>query len=148
MFLLDTNVISELRKTTENKINQGVLPALLEELYSERKKVKRQMAKAQQDGNKLLADILDSTQLAIKVSLNSCYGFLGRCQGNLILKELGSIVTSVGRMLIDQSKEYSEGPFIDFVKKSGLLTHKLEYKPTKLTDNEKKDILKRFKSNN
>jgi len=131
-----------------NKINQGVLPALLEELYSERKKVKRQMAKAQQDGNKLLADILDSTQLAIKVSLNSCYGFLGRCQGNLILKELGSIVTSVGRMLIDQSKEYSEGPFIDFVKKSGLLTHKLEYKPTKLTDNEKKDILKRFKSNN
>jgi DNA polymerase elongation subunit (family B) len=86
-------------------INKGVLPALLEELYSERKRVKREMAQAQKDGNKLLADILDSTQLAIKVSLNSCYGFLGRGQGNLILKELGSIVTSVGRMLIEQSRD-------------------------------------------
>lgn len=108
-----------------NKMNIGVLPALLEELYSERKKVKKQMAKAQQEGNKLLADILDSTQQAIKVSLNSCYGFLGRCQGNLILKELGSIVTSVGRMLIDQSKEYAEGPFLQHVKDNNLLTHKM-----------------------
>jgi DNA polymerase elongation subunit (family B) len=108
-----------------NKINQGVLPALLEELYSERKKIKKQMAKAQQEGNKVLADILDSTQLAIKVSLNSTYGFLGRCQGNLILKELGSIVTSVGRMLIEQSKEFAEGQFLQFVKDNNLLTHKL-----------------------
>jgi len=51
------------------KINQGVLPALLEELYAERKKVKKRMAKAYENGDKLLADILNSTQLAIKVSL-------------------------------------------------------------------------------
>jgi len=89
---------------TGEVVNKGVLPALLEELYAERKRVKREMAQAQKDGNKLLADILDSTQLAIKVSLNSTYGFLGRGQGNLILKELGSIVTAVGRMLIEQSK--------------------------------------------
>lgn len=108
-----------------NKVNIGVLPALLEELYSERKKVKKQMAKAQQEGNKVLADILDSTQQAIKVSLNSIYGFLGRCQGNLILKEVGSIVTSVGRMLIDQSKEYAEGQFLQYIKDNNLLTHKL-----------------------
>ena len=73
---------------TGEVVNKGVLPALLEELYAERKRVKREMAQAQKDGNKLLADILDSTQLAIKVSLNSTYGFLGRGQGNLILKEL------------------------------------------------------------
>lgn len=128
-----------------NKVNQGVLPALLEELYSERKKVKKQMARAQQEGNKLLADILDSTQLAIKVSLNSTYGFLGRCQGNLILKELGSIVTSVGRMLIEQSKEYAEGPFMDLVKNEKLLTRKVKCIEVDLTEQEKEKLLNHFR---
>lgn len=54
-----------------NVINKGVLPALLEELYAERKRVKKEMAKAAADGNKLLESILDSTQLAIKVSLKN-----------------------------------------------------------------------------
>jgi len=127
-------------------VNQGVLPALLEELYSERKKVKREMAKAYEDGNKLLEDILNSTQLAIKVSLNSCYGFLGRGQGNLILKELGSIVTSVGRSLIQQSKDYAEGPFLDYIKEHNSLTQKIEYKQQEhIEDNEKDIILEQFK---
>jgi DNA polymerase elongation subunit (family B) len=125
-------------------INKGVLPSLLEELYAERKSVKKQMAKAAAEGNKLLESILDSTQLAIKVSLNSTYGFLGRGQGNLILKELGSIVTSVGRMLIEQSKEYAEGPFLDYIRDNNLLTQKLEYKSFDLTEKEKKDVLKLF----
>lgn len=116
-----------------NKVHQGVLPALLEELYSERKKVKKQMAQALQQGDKLLAEILDSTQLAIKVSLNSTYGFLGRCQGNLILKELGSIVTSVGRMLIEQSKEYAEGGFLHFVESNNLLNHTVHTQPERIT---------------
>jgi DNA polymerase elongation subunit (family B) len=129
-----------------NIVNKGVFPALLEELYSERKRVKKEMGKALQDGNKLLADILDSTQLAIKISLNSCYGFLGRKQGNLILKELGSIVTSVGRMLIDQSKAYAEGLFLDYVIKNNLATHKVRNKTcTNLTQNEKDNVLKKFK---
>ena len=125
-------------------INKGVLPSLLEELYAERKSVKKQMAKAAAEGNKLLESILDSTQLAIKVSLNSTYGFLGRGQGNLILKELGSIVTSVGRMLIEQSKEYAEGPFLQYIKENNLLTQKLEYKSFDLTEKEKRDVLKLF----
>lgn len=125
-------------------INKGVLPALLEELYSERKRVKREMAQAALEGNKLLESILDSTQLAIKVSLNSTYGFLGRGQGNLILKELGSIVTAVGRMLIEKSKEYAEGPFLEYVKQNNLLQKRLDYKPTGLTLEEKDKILQSF----
>lgn len=125
-------------------VNKGVLPALLEELYAERKRVKREMAQAQKDGNKLLADILDSTQLAIKVSLNSTYGFLGRGQGNLILKELGSIVTAVGRMLIEQSKAYAEGDFLDYIQENNLLVQKLEKKVLDLTEEEKTKVLKRF----
>lgn len=127
-----------------NVVNKGVLPALLEELYEERKKVKKQMVKAQQDGDKLLTGILDSTQLAIKVSLNSCYGFLGRCQGNLILKELGSIVTSVGRMLIDQSKEYAEGDFMEYIKDKQLVTHTVGKLDFNMSKEEKATLLSKF----
>ena len=126
-------------------VNKGVLPALLEELYSERKRVKRQMAQAAAEGNKLLESILDSTQLAIKVSLNSTYGFLGRGQGNLILKELGSIVTAVGRMLIEQSKEYAEGPFIEYIRENNLLTQRMEYKDYKLSESERQKVLNAFR---
>ena len=103
------------------------------------------MAKAASEGNKILESILDSTQLAIKVSLNSCYGFLGRGQGNLILKELGSIVTAVGRMLIEQSKDYAENDFMEYVKKNNLLQQKIEYKDFQLTESEKEKILGSFK---
>jgi DNA polymerase delta subunit 1 len=130
-----------------NVVNKGVLPALLEELYAERKRVKRQMAKAAAEGNKLLESILDSTQLAIKVSLNSTYGFLGRGQGNLILKELGSIVTAVGRMLIEQSKEYAEGIFLDYIKQNDLLKQQIKAKDLDLSDNEKSLVLQSFSIN-
>lgn len=142
-----TIVQPHIDQETGERVNLGVLPALLEELYSERKKVKAQMAKAQMEGNKLLADILDSTQLAIKVSLNSTYGFLGRCQGNLILKELGSIVTSVGRMLIEQSKEYAEDEFLQWVRDNSLVTHEVKYlgdKVGKLNASQKKGILAQY----
>jgi DNA polymerase elongation subunit (family B) len=128
------------------KVNQGVLPALLEELYAERKAVKRKMAKAAEDGDKLLEDIYNSTQLAIKVSLNSCYGYLGRGQGNLILKELGSIVTSVGRKLIEQSKEYAEGAFLEYVKENKLATHTVRKIDVDISEGEKDIILKQFKA--
>jgi DNA polymerase elongation subunit (family B) len=127
------------------KVNQGVLPALLEELYAERKAVKKKMAKAAAEGNKLLEDICNSTQLAIKVSLNSVYGYLGRGQGNLILKELGSIVTSVGRKLIEQSKEYAEGPFLEYIKEQNLATHTVRKIELDMSDGEKDIILKQFK---
>lgn len=131
----------------EDNVNKGVVPALLEELYAERKRVKREMAKAADEGNKLLADILDQTQLALKISLNSSYGFLGRKQGNLILKELGSIVTSVGRQLIEQSKEYTENTFLEYIKKNDLGMYKI--KPTQLDTNWSKQeldiILEQFK---
>lgn len=129
-------------------VNEGVLPALLKELYNERKLVKKQMFIAEKEGNKQLAEILDSTQLAIKVSLNSCYGFLGRAQGSLILKELGSIVTAVGRQLINQTKEYVEGDLLEYLKETQLVTHQV--KKLDLSDMSKNDklrFLKLFKQN-
>lgn len=125
-------------------VNKGVLPAMLEELYAERKKVKKQMAIAKEQGNKLLAEILDSTQLAIKISLNSSYGFLGRRQGSLILKELGSIVTAVGRKLLVQSKTYAENEFINYLKNNKVLTQTIKYKDFNLPKQQKDIILNQF----
>jgi DNA polymerase elongation subunit (family B) len=127
-----------------NVINKGVIPALLEELYSARKRVKKQMARAQEDGDKLLASIFDSTQLAIKVSLNSVYGFLSRGQGNLICKPLGQLTTSIGRMLIEQTKNYAEGPFMDHIEKNNILTQQIKTKECKLTAKERQLVLKKF----
>jgi DNA polymerase elongation subunit (family B) len=132
---------------TGEKVNQGVVPAFLEELYSERKKIKKQMKVAMAEGNELLYNILDSTQLAVKVSLNSSYGFLGRKQGNLVLKELGSIVTSVGRSLIEQSKEYAEGPFLDYIKENNTVTQTISFNKDiieSIPDNQKEIILDQF----
>jgi DNA polymerase elongation subunit (family B) len=126
-----------------NVVNKGVVPALLEELYAERKKVKKQMTKAFEEGNKLLEDILNSTQLAIKVSLNSVYGFVSRNQGNLILKPLGQLTTAVGRMLIEQSKQYAEERFVDYVKENGLLNTRVVCIDTsELAQEEKERFLK------
>ena len=125
--------------------HKGVLPTLLEELYAERKKVKKRMAKALEDGDKLLADILESTQLAIKVSLNSCYGFLGRRQGNLVLKELGSIVTAVGRQLIETSRDYAENEFLQYVLDNKVITQKIVPKEYNYTKEQKEILLKQFK---
>lgn len=127
-------------------VNQGVLPALLEDLYAERKSVKREMAKVY-DSDKQLYGILDATQLGIKISLNSCYGFLGRAQGNLILKELGSIVTSVGRSLIEQSKDYAENHFNDYIKQHNLLTQVITHKMYDISKADKEIILEQFKLN-
>jgi DNA polymerase elongation subunit (family B) len=104
----DYTIVQPTLSESGELINEGVLPALLKELYNERKLVKKQMFIAEKQGNVLLSEILDSTQLAIKISLNSCYGFLGRAQGSLILKELGSIVTAVNNHLIKYREKMHE----------------------------------------
>ena len=84
----------------------------------------------------------------LSIKSNSTYGFLGRKQGNLILKELGSIVTSVGRQLIEQSKEYTETKFLDYIKEHQL--NQYQIKPVQLDSGwsleEREIILNQFKS--
>ena len=123
--LYDFNIVQE-----SNGEHKGVVPSLLEDLYLERKKVKKLMNKAYADGNNDLGDNFNALQLAIKVSLNSTYGFFGRSKGNLAFRELGSIVTSLGRRLIEQSKEYAETGFMDHIKSESSLTTRII--PTKI----------------
>ena len=66
------------------KENKGFLPALMEEVYNNRSKFKKQMLKAEQEyeHNKdpqLVKDIsrLKNLQMAMKIALNSAYGAIG-----------------------------------------------------------------------
>jgi DNA polymerase delta subunit 1 len=56
---------------------KGVLPSLLEELAALRKAAKRDMAAARAAGDSFLEALMDARQLAIKVVMNSAYGFCG-----------------------------------------------------------------------
>lgn len=79
-----------------------ILPELLDTLYKERKAIKRQMAKAD---NPTLKNILDKRQLAVKVSMNSIYGFTAA--NVLPAKEIAQTITSTGRKMIEACKEYT-----------------------------------------
>lgn len=106
--------------------NRGVVSTLLEELFAERKLVKKKIRECYTRGDNELADIYDNLQLAIKVSLNSIYGFMGRNVGSLIMKPLGAITTYIGRTLLQQTQNYTEMKFTQYVRDNNLLTYTLQ----------------------
>jgi DNA polymerase elongation subunit (family B) len=129
----------------EDGKNKGVVPSLLEDLYQERKDVKKLIKKAYADKNYELADIYDTLQLSIKISLNSCYGFIAMKLGNLVRKELGACTTYVGRTLIQEAQDYAENGFMDFIKENRLITLNLGEGIEKLKKDESKALLKKYK---
>jgi DNA polymerase delta subunit 1 len=84
---------------------QGLLPEILEELISARKKAKQELANAE---DKLLKDVLEGRQLALKISANSVYGFTGALVGQLPCLEISSSVTAFGRQMIEKTKNRVE----------------------------------------
>lgn len=80
---------------------RGVLPSLLIDLMQERARLKGEMKIARKAGDLAMYHDLDGQQLAVKVSLNSVYGFCGRSKGNLVMKWLSATTTAFGRHLIN-----------------------------------------------
>ena len=124
-----------------SRINEGLLPKLLRNLLSTRKKIKWEMFKLEakmsmQRGEATEEDIisykkkgieiieagtlskeqeqmlgveisvLDSRQLAIKVSANSCYGSLGAKTGFIPFLQGAASVTAMGRFSIIEAIRY------------------------------------------
>ena len=83
----------------------GLLPLILTELLTKRKAAKK-LLKAEKDPFKKA--VYDGRQLALKVSANSVYGFTGAQVGDLPCLPISSSVTSFGRQMIEQSKQYAE----------------------------------------
>jgi DNA polymerase delta subunit 1 len=82
-------------------VRRGLLPQILDELLSQRKAAKRAMGAAP---DKLRKSLLNSLQLALKISANSVYGFTGASRGFLQCRQVAESTTSAGRHIIDFTK--------------------------------------------
>ena len=84
----------------------GIMPMILSRLWKERKAIRKQMKTLSPDEN--LYAVLNGVQLAIKVSMNSIYGFTGAKYGRLPNKRIAAAVTACGREMIAHSKKCAE----------------------------------------
>jgi len=101
---------------------KGILPIMLEKLWTERKSIKKEMktvktqlkeAVTEEEKTTLSMkyDVLDGFQLAMKVSMNSIYGFTGANLGRLPEKRIAAATTAEGRRMIQACKEYVEAEY-------------------------------------
>lgn len=81
-------------------VKRGLLPLILDELLAERKRVRKIMANCL---DPLQRSLLNGTQLALKVSANSCYGFTGSTKGIMQCKEVAESTTGAGRHIIQET---------------------------------------------
>jgi len=105
----DKNLQSYSFNFVQNK--DSILPRILTKLWTSRKVAKKEMKAAKQAGDTNLADVLNGKQLAIKVTMNSVYGFTGATNGFMPMKIIASCVTARGRQLIDQTKSFCESHY-------------------------------------
>lgn len=84
-------------------VKKGLLPMILEELITARKKAKQELAVAT---DPFVKAVLDGRQLALKISANSVYGFTGAQVGQLPCLPISSSVTAYGREMIEATKKY------------------------------------------
>lgn len=86
-------------------IRKGILPIILEDLISARKKAKADLKETTDESIKA---VLDGRQLALKISANSVYGFTGAQIGQLPCLQISSTVTLIGRSMIEKTRDYVE----------------------------------------
>jgi DNA polymerase delta subunit 1 len=89
-------------------VRKGLLPTILEDLLSARKRAKNDLKK---ETDSFKRAVLDGRQLALKISANSVYGFTGALIGKLPLLAISSSVTAYGREMIEATKTYVEDKY-------------------------------------
>ncbi|PAV20072.1 delta DNA polymerase [Pyrrhoderma noxium] len=93
--------------TTKEK-RKGLLPSILEDLITARKRAKADLKK---ETDAFRRAVLDGRQLALKISANSVYGFTGATIGKLPCLPISSSVTSYGRQMIEKTKQEVEAEY-------------------------------------
>ncbi|KAI0334514.1 hypothetical protein GY45DRAFT_1318071 [Cubamyces sp. BRFM 1775] len=92
-------------KATKRK---GLLPTILEDLISARKRAKADLKK---ETDPFKRAVLDGRQLALKISANSVYGFTGATIGKLPCLPISTSVTAYGRQMIEKTKQEVEAEY-------------------------------------
>ncbi len=85
-------------------VYEGIVPKILRELLEKRTEAKRLMRQAGDDERR----VLDAKQYALKILLNSFYGYSGYARARLYSLVLANAVTSFGRHNILRTKEMIE----------------------------------------
>ncbi|KAG8882581.1 DNA-directed DNA polymerase delta [Tulasnella sp. 331] len=91
-----------------SKRRKGLLPTILEDLISARKRAKADLKK---ETDPFKRAVLDGRQLALKISANSVYGFTGATIGKLPCLAISSSVTAYGREMIELTKSKVEAEY-------------------------------------
>lgn len=84
------------------EVFKGIVPSILENLLSQRTRTKKRMRKASDENE---YRVLDATQLAMKILLNSFYGYSGYARARLYSLTLANAVTSFGRTNILSTRD-------------------------------------------
>ncbi|KAG5854660.1 DNA polymerase delta catalytic subunit-like [Anguilla anguilla] len=92
----------------KSSVRKGLLPEILENLLSARKRAK---AELKRENDPFKKQVLDGRQLALKISANSVYGFTGAQVGKLPCLEISQSVTGFGRQMIEQTKNLVESQY-------------------------------------
>ncbi|KCZ72116.1 DNA polymerase elongation subunit (family B) [Candidatus Methanoperedens nitroreducens] len=98
-----------------HKIVKGTVPSILEELLDRRQATREKMKTADDEEYR----VLDATQLALKILLNSFYGYSGYARARLYSLTLASAVTSFGRQNILRTKTLIEDEIKEIILKDG-----------------------------
>ena len=83
-------------------VYKGIVPSILEDLLNQRSLTKKRM-RSTSDENEYR--VLDATQLAVKILLNSFYGYSGYARARLYNLTLANAVTSFGRSNILNTRD-------------------------------------------
>ena len=86
----------------------GVLSGILQSLWKNRKVTKKEMNAST---DPFVKTVLNAKQLAIKVSMNSIYGFTGAVVGALPCLGISQSVTGCGRQMIEQTSNLAREKF-------------------------------------
>ncbi len=98
------------------KVSKGIIPAILENLLNRRQATREKMKTANEEEYR----VLDATQLALKILLNSFYGYSGYARARLYSLTLASAVTSFGRENILRTKKLIEEDIKEIILKGGV----------------------------
>lgn len=101
---------------------KGIIPEILQDLLSARKKFKKLM-EAEKDP--FMKSILDGLQLAYKVTANSLYGQTGASTSPICMKEIAASTTATGREMLQFSKYFIENTFAEIIELA--LNDKIKY---------------------
>jgi len=95
---------------------KGIIPDILSELLSARKKYKNQMEDLKENGgDPFIIAILDGLQQAYKVTANSLYGQTGAPTSPIYMKEIAASTTATGREMLQFSKYFIENIFTTMI---------------------------------